>query len=299
MEHKQEILSSRIGGFGGSDSKLFYKIATKGLKSLSETEKRRIAIAKGLIEPKESFTTKEMQRGHDFEEWYDSNVMSLGIDTTYEKEYKAKKIIAENFDTFAHCDFFKFDNGEVLELKCVKEPDKALDTYYSQLQWYYMLGACSVILVVFDANNDDFNDAPIYEISVTKDDRYINTLLDGINILDETWDSFEYEPKDVLFGDDLSKFERNEILEYINITNKIKALEAERDEKKEYIKSMIEMYGVGGLELENSSINYVHGKVENKFDEKLFFKENPTIDKSKYTKESIKASYITLKIKQP
>ena len=52
QEHKQEILKSRVGGFGGSDAKLFYTIASKGVNKLSATDLLRISVAKGESELK-------------------------------------------------------------------------------------------------------------------------------------------------------------------------------------------------------------------------------------------------------
>ena len=48
MKHQQEIESTRRGGFGGSDAKMIYKIGLKGIESLNNTDKIRIAVAKGL-----------------------------------------------------------------------------------------------------------------------------------------------------------------------------------------------------------------------------------------------------------
>ena len=48
MTHQKEIEQSRIGGFGGSDAKMFYKVGLKGMSALSATDMKRIAAAKGL-----------------------------------------------------------------------------------------------------------------------------------------------------------------------------------------------------------------------------------------------------------
>ena len=69
--HKQEIEATRVGGFGGSDAKMIYKIGLKGLSALNNTDKKRIRVAKGLDEYKPVTMNEAMQRGHDFEDWYE------------------------------------------------------------------------------------------------------------------------------------------------------------------------------------------------------------------------------------
>ena len=50
--HIEEIETTRIGGFGGSDAAMFYKIGLKGLSALTNSDKKRIRVAKGLDEYK-------------------------------------------------------------------------------------------------------------------------------------------------------------------------------------------------------------------------------------------------------
>ena len=74
--HKNEIEVTRKGGFGGSDAKLFYKIGLKGLSALSNTDKKRIRVAKGIDEYNPTPVNDAMQRGHDFEDWYEKQPFS-------------------------------------------------------------------------------------------------------------------------------------------------------------------------------------------------------------------------------
>ena len=39
--HEQEIATSRVGGLGGSDAALVYKIGRSGIEGLSNTDKKR------------------------------------------------------------------------------------------------------------------------------------------------------------------------------------------------------------------------------------------------------------------
>ena len=59
MTHKTEIITSRKGGFGGSDAKMFLKVGKNGIESLSETDKMRIAVALGQIPYKETLQQRQ------------------------------------------------------------------------------------------------------------------------------------------------------------------------------------------------------------------------------------------------
>ena len=49
IKHQQEIQSTRVGGFGGSDAAMFLRIAKKGgVEGLSNTDLYRIAVAMGI-----------------------------------------------------------------------------------------------------------------------------------------------------------------------------------------------------------------------------------------------------------
>ena len=48
--HKNEIEVTRVGGFGGSDASLFYRVGLRGLSALNNTDKKRIRVAKGMDE---------------------------------------------------------------------------------------------------------------------------------------------------------------------------------------------------------------------------------------------------------
>ena len=142
-QYAQEIETTRLGGFGGSDAKLFYNLATKNM--LTNTEIKRVAVAKGLLSFVQIEQNEAMKRGHLFEEWFETSPIA----PIAEREVLLNKELSNKFKTFAHADFSA--DGEVWELKCLKYPDEAINTYYSQLQWYYLLGAERVWLVVCDS----------------------------------------------------------------------------------------------------------------------------------------------------
>ena len=126
MTHQNEIESTRVGGFGGSDAKMFYKIGLKGLSSLSNSDKVRIRVRRGS-----HLTTPYRRR----QRCARGTTLRIGLPTRFkhhtdkmDRERKISARLAVNFDTFAHADFSKKNGKEVIELKCVSDPDRALIT---------------------------------------------------------------------------------------------------------------------------------------------------------------------------
>ena len=194
-----------MGGFGGSDAKMFYKVGLKGLSALSNTDKIRIRVAKGIDEYKSIPTNEAMQKGHDFEDWYATQKFA----PLAEREGLLTAEKARNFKTFAHADFYDDEFREVWELKCLSNPEMAM-YYKEQLQWYYMLGARKVWLVVADSTKE-FSEGVEVPVEIIRDDRMIAMLENGIRLLDENWDSLDLEVGEDWSDSDLMPFERADI----------------------------------------------------------------------------------------
>ena len=96
--HKNEIEVTRVGGFGGSDAAMFYRVGLKGLSALTNSDKKRIRVAKGIDEYKPIHVNEAMQRGHDFEDWYAKQSFA----PVAQREAKLQADLALNFDIFAH-----------------------------------------------------------------------------------------------------------------------------------------------------------------------------------------------------
>ena len=143
--HKNEIEVTRVGGFGGSDANLFYRVGLRGLSALNNTDKKRIRVAKGMDEYKSIQMNDAMQRGHDFEDFYEMSEST----SLMSREVLFSAELAKNFKTFFHADFS--DKYYVYELKCVQNPDNVEKDYEAQLQWQAMVSGMKICLVVCDS----------------------------------------------------------------------------------------------------------------------------------------------------
>ena len=201
MDHQNEIESTRVGGFGGSDAKMFYKIGLKGLGSISNSDKVRIRVAKGITPYNSIPQTAAMRKGHDFEDWFADKFRHHADKMDRERKISAR--LAVNFDTFAHADFSKKNGKAVIELKCVSDPDRAVDNNIEQLQWYHMLGVDSVHLITCDSTYVSFDVGLRDPIEVDRNEAMIQTMMHGIKLLDDNWLTLDLRVGDEWSDEDL------------------------------------------------------------------------------------------------
>ena len=298
MQHQNEIEKTRVGGFGGSDARMFYKVGLKGLSALSNTDKKRIAVAKGLQPYKAIKKTAAMQKGHDFEDWVASYLFYRGWTKTFEREKKINRELAKNFKTFAHADFYFKDISLIWELKCVAEPDidKVAETYKHQLQWYYMLGVKSVILIISDSSKD-FREDYVGEKLIPRDENYIKILEHGIKLIDDAWDSFDREEDGDMEEADLMPWDKTTVVALTDYFREIKRLEAQADDLKAQILDFMEAQEINSIKSDYYTISYIGASEAATFDKKKLLAEHPEINESDYLKISKKKSFIKINLK--
>lgn len=200
--HAQEISSSRVGGFGGSDAKMFRKVGMRGLSALSNTDMKRIAVAMGILPPFDCGTgTAAQQAGHDFEDYADRYMHGLpsveewreeGVHVqrmpTIERERLLTSDLARNFKTFAHADFWL---GEPIVVECKysqKTTEEVAKRYAEQLQWYYMMGAREVVLMHGWGDVLPFLPDGLVFVNIDANDQMQDALCNGIHLIDENWE---------------------------------------------------------------------------------------------------------------
>ena len=303
IQHQNEIERTRVGGFGGSDAKMFYKIGLKGLSALSNSDKKRIRVAKGIDEYKPIFQTEAMRKGHEFEDWYYSRIDDIEK-KIIKREFKICSFDARNFDTFAHADLYDTQSKIVEELKFLQNPNitVAENQYMAQLQWYYMLGVREVRLTVGDSNDYplvkfDYSGVRVNTVVVARDEEFIETLRVGVNILDDNWDNLNLDLPEEWTSEDLLPFEATEVELMTNYLQEIKRLEVMIEQKKVNLLQFMQDNGVKSINSENYIITNVPAGTTSRFNKAKLLKDFPEIDESKYTTNSERKGYITIKLK--
>ena len=295
--HQQKIESSRVGGFGGSDAKMFYKIGLNGLSALSNTDKMRIRVAKGIDEYKPIMQTEAMQRGHDFEDWWEDECKEYMSGYIREYRVEPESLFARNFNVFAHADFYNIKGNWVIELKCVSNVDTVQDDYMSQLQWYYMLGCDRVGLIVCDSNFDNFDDGLGDYLEVRPNENYIDTLKHGIKLLDDNWNDLDLKIGDEWDESDLFPSEQKEVQLMTSYLQQIKSMEAQIEESKAKLLEMMTKSGVKSIKSDAYNITVVPPGTTSRFDKKKLLKDHPEINEADYTSTSERKAYLKITLK--
>ena len=285
--HKQEIEVTRVGGFGGSDAAMFYRIGLKGLSAITNSDKKRIRVAKGIDEYKPIEMNEGMQRGHDFEDWYSENHQSAAM----ERERKFTRDLARNFDTFFHADF---SDTFIYELKSTHYPDDMLATYEAQLQWQHMISAMPVYIVISDSSLP-FEDCS-EPIEVKRNERIIEILQNGIRLLDENWNTLDLEIGEEWSDSDLMPFEKNDIAVFTSYLQRIQELEELAEESKAKVFQFMRDNNIKSLKSDSYTVTFIPESTTATLDKKKLFTEHPEIKEQDYLKTSPKKAYITVKL---
>lgn len=286
--HKEEIEVTRVGGFGGSDASLFYRIGLRGLSALTNTDKKRIRVAKGMDEYKPIPMNDAMQRGHSFEDWYSEKYQSAAM----ERERKFTRDLARNFNTFFHADF---SDTFIYELKSTSNTDDVLETYEAQLQWQHMISAMPVYIVISDSSLPFENCSE--PIKVKRDEKVIEILQNGIRLLDENWDTLDLEIGEEWSDSDLMPFEKNDIATFTSYLEKIQELEKLADESKAKVFQFMKDNNIKSLKSDSYTVTFIPESTTTSLDKKKLFTEHPEIKEQDYLKTSPKKAYITVKLK--
>lgn len=299
QKHAQEIRQTRIGGLGGSDAGIVYKIGLNGLGALTSTDMRRLAVMTGKVEQDDWSGNAYTHAGHVFEDFAEKN-LPFGNDG-YEREKVLECKLARNFRTFAHADFVTGEMcNDVIECKFVQKPtDKVTAEYYAQLQWYFLLGAQSVTLYHGQGTADPFEVETGELVQIERDETTIKILLAGIKTLDEAltkgWEPDTCEKIELI---NTPESVQRAFDEMAGIKAQEAQLKARKDEATAVLKQYAEDWGYSSIfstgEEKHQAI-YTRASVAMTFDTAKFLKEHPEFDRPEYYKKTSRSACITFK----
>lgn len=298
--HQQEIESTRVGGFGGSDAAMFLRIAKKGgVEGLSNTDLYRIAVAMGIKPYVPVSPTEAMNNGHIFEDSYARYLDAQG--KPYQREVKlvAKKQ-PENFKIFAHADFtfdgkvYKTNDTFIFVHECKfiadesKTADDVAETYKAQLQWYYLMGAEYVDLI---RGYGDPNHPKMEILEVDEDENFIDNLKLGIRLLDEAIESGWVPEIEEEFACAMSEKMQNIIHDYETLKFQKSAIDQRLEELQAQIVEYMTIGNVAKINASLGTISRTADSVVESFDSAKFKKDNAELY-NKYLKKSTRKGSI-------
>lgn len=294
--HALEIQKTRVGGLGGSDAAIIYKVGERGLAALTATDMKRLAIMTGKQEQDNWGSNAYTNAGHAFEDWAEK-VLPHG--NRFEREKFMSQPLARNFKTFAHADFVEND-AYVTECKFVQDTTaKVIDKYYAQLQWYYLLGATTVTLYHGQGTAEPFEVHEAELVTIQRDETAIEILLNGIRILDEALTSgWQPTAQDKIAYADTPEMVQRAFDKLQEIKVQKAELDAVEAEAKSVIKIYLEDWSLTGI-VAAGDVRHtaVYNKPQTKmtFNAEKFLQEHPEFDRPEYYKKSTVKSSVTFK----
>ena len=300
MRNNEELRRSHANGFGGSDAKMFAKIGTKGIESLSTTEKKRILVALGKMEAEDFGGNVYTEAGHLFEDYCATATLSHCKGMEREK-YIEGKGFAKCFKVFAHADFYDATTNAVVECKFSQdETMKVFNDYFAQLQWYYMLGVDNVTLYHGWGNVLPFEVVGVMPILAYRDEEFIACLRDGITELDKAIEdgAFEDYKQTEIADTDMGGEAAKAVRALAYIMNTIKEAEQLADKHKETLLAWMEAHGVLNIKGDGFTVSYVSPTTRKTFDTKKAQADFPALKDDKYYKTSAVKSSVKITLKQ-
>ena len=300
MRDNEEFKRSHANGFGGSDAKMFAKIGTKGIESLSTTEKKRILVALGKMEADDFGGNVYTEAGHLFED-YAANAEYSFCNGKEREKYMEAEGLAKHFKVFAHADFYDEATNAVVECKFSQDDTmKVYEDYFAQLQWYYMLGADKVTLYHGWGTVLPFDIVGVLPVYIDKDDDYIACLRDGIAELDKAVEDGAFDDYDTM---EVTVSDMDEdtavVCQHLGLAMaQLKEMEKLADEYKATLLAWMEAHGVLNIKGEGFTVSYVSPTTRKTFDTKKAQADFPALKDDKYFKTSAVKSSVKITLKQ-
>lgn len=299
MRNNEELIRSHVNGFGGSDAKMFAKIGTKGIESLSTTDKKRILVALGKMEADYFGGNVYTEAGHLFEDYCANAAYSICKGMEREKYMEAEGF-AKHFKVFAHADFYDDTTNTVVECKFSQdETMKVYKDYFAQLQWYYMLGADKVTLYHGWGTVLPFNAVGVLPINVDKDDDFIYWLQHGIDTLDKAIEDGAFDDYDAteVTVSDMDEETAVACRALGIVMAKIKEEEKLVEEHKATLLAWMEAHGVLNIKGDGFTVSYVSPTTRKTFDTKKAQADFPALKDDQYYKTSAVKSSVKITLK--
>ena len=291
--HEQEIRTTRVGGFGGSDAAMVLEIAERiaSGQQLTTTQKHRLLQLKGL-ETRPDFDSPEIQSGRAFEDEVAKSLNAKDWDreTFLTPNPNTSMAVRKNFRVFAHADFYNPKTNTVTECKWSRKfnHDGLKKQYQAQLQWYYMLGADAVCLCSDTAEGRKTTD-------VARDDMMVEMLKASLEIIDEAFPIIDLTITEKSINE-LPPTVAAMVAEIEAITKTMVQEEETLKAKKAELLAYMDGHDLTKVWSNTASVSYTAPSSSLGFDAKKFEKDHADLFAAYRTKITKKAGYLTVKI---
>lgn len=300
FEYKDEIIASRVGNLGGSDADLIEKVARSSQVNKSAIE--RLAVCKGLIEPKDTPTTAAMQLGDDIEMAIYASLVEDDPRWESNKLIESKKHSKRNVKLISHIDFFLQDEEhhvvKAIECKATsKSTIETRDAYRNQLYVEYLLvneyakslgkrWRAELHLCHYDTRDWDgtFDTTKINMKRIVFRAEQFNVDL-GMTLISNYLEQMEtYYPDEEITADLLPANVQEHFMTITNVLREIKEREAQVEEFKKKIYEFFNEHGIKSVKSEAFTITRIDPTTSVSFDYKKFLEDYKVKYPRKYKK---------------
>lgn len=319
MEHKQEIINTRVGGLGSSDAKMVVGIAERG--TLNYADKERIAVMLGLAECKQ-FSTHATELGNILEQAVFeivnnpkaiADILKLEEGTPLKIESNPRytmDIPTISYRIGNHIDFEVSTPNELIWIEhksTIHGIGRAQEDYKHQLAWHTMLGQdkahaedkkFKLLLSHYDTNEFDgvFEASKLSIVEVTPNTHLIDKICKGLLIINEQIPTFEWQPNEGILHASSLPAEINDKCEMMaEHLRKIKEMTEQVDTFKAKMCDLMVANNVKSIVTDAFTITLVEQSVSTTFDKAKFTKEHPDMV-AQYEKKQTRKPYVTIKL---
>lgn len=306
MEHKQEIINTRVGGLGSSDAKMVVGIAERG--TLNYSDKERIAVMLGLAE-KRQITSKAIELGNIIEDAV-FEVFKTQFGENIESNPRYTMELNLDYRVSNHIDFEISTPNELIWVEhksTIHGINQAIESYKHQLAWHAMLGQdkaqaeskkFKLLLSHYDTNEFDgeFNADKLSIVEVAPNAHLIDKICKGLLIINEQIPTFEWQPNEgILHASSLPAEINDKCEQMATHLRKIKEMTEQVDTFKQRMCELMVANNVKSIVTDAFTITLVEQSVSTTFDKSKFAKEHPDMV-AQYEKKSIRKPYVTIKL---
>lgn len=325
QDHKNDVISTRVGHLGGSDAKLIQTVAEAGMVPDSTTILKRLAVCKGLIEH-EQFSNPAIEFGNFVEEQVYESLHSKDSRWQSNPCLVSEKYSREGVKVIDHVDFLLVDDEKkvvlVSECKATRLSFEATRQEYKwQLCHHYVmaseyakkLGNYSVRLSLchYDTSGIDLTAPFEFDPQRLTVKQLRNThfgeyrIAEGMNIIEKFLAGFnEYYAGEEIDASYLPADVKKQFDEVTTLLNGIKAREEAVNEFKAKLYDFMTSKGIKGIKNDLWSITVVAPSETKSFNSKKFLEDYTAKHprkalklKEQYTSVSKRKGYVTIKTK--
>ena len=321
--YKEDVIQTRTGNVGSSDSKMLQQIAELG--QVPTSAKKRLAIVKGFCE-NPNITTPAMRLGDYVEQMTFESLHSQDARWESNKFLKSEKYSRKNCGCITHIDYWLQDDDKKIitigeQKATVHNYQQAYDEYKFQIYHHYLLTKeyankigykVNVLFCVYDTNG--IEEGHEYDPSrlTVKQLRMLEKLsksyhlAEAMDIIDTFLENFnEYYEGDEIPYELLPANVQGQFDDITTLLTEIKEREDKVAAFKEKLYSFLQEKNIKSIRNDAWSITRVDPTESKQFDSKRYLEDfaakHPRQFKkmrSEYEKTVRKKGFVTIKIKE-